>query len=228
MSQDARTVAQNARLAVFCTPIGSMPELASAIAATLAPEAAVTDAGSVKAGVVRDLTAILGGRFVGAHPMAGSEKSGSEAARADLFQGAACILTPSDQSTPEALTAVRQLWRDVGGKLLEMSADAHDEAVGRVSHLPHAIASLLVHTAAASASDPLPLAGAGYRDSTRIAAGPAAMWSEIFLTNKEAVLSGLRDFSQLLQEMEKMLMSNDAAALEGFLARAKAIRDQLP
>jgi prephenate dehydrogenase len=203
-----------------------MADLAKTLAPLLAPGAVVTDAGSVKGPVVAELEVLLGGRFVGAHPMAGSEKSGIEAARADLFEGALCILTPTDRTHPAALEAVRSLWSSVGCRLTEKDPAVHDRAVGRVSHLPHAVAAVLVHAVEAGGADIGRLAGGGYRDTTRIAAGSAAMWSEIFLENRPALLEALEDFSGSLEALRAILRSNDAAALEEFLTRAKQARDR--
>jgi prephenate dehydrogenase len=224
---DARAAAAGADLCVFCTPIGAMPEIARTIAPHLPSHAVVTDAGSVKGGVVAAMEDILGGRFVGSHPMAGSEKAGIEAARPELFDGATCILTPTLKTSPEALAAVRGLWKSVGGRVVEMPAGAHDLAVGRVSHLPHAIAAVLVNAVARGGARADSLAGGGYRDTTRIAAGPAAMWTEIFLENKAGLLAALADFSATLEELQTILLSNDAPALETFLSRAKNMRDTL-
>jgi prephenate dehydrogenase len=224
---DAAAAAAGADLCVLCTPIGAMPALAREIAPHLSAGAVVTDAGSVKGGVVTALEEILGGRFIGSHPMAGSEKSGIEAARADLFEGATCILTPTARSGKAALEEARRLWRSVGGRLVEMTPEAHDLAVGRVSHLPHAVACILVDAIARHGNGAEALAGGGYRDSTRIASGPPAMWSEIFLENKAALLAGLEEFSASLEELKTFLLSNDAPALESFLSRAKSVRDTL-
>lgn len=224
---DARVAAAEADLCIFCTPIGAMPALARDIAPHLSARAVVTDAGSVKGGVVEDLEEILGGRFVGSHPMAGSEKAGIEAARADLFEGATCIVTPTPKTDPAALATIRDLWASVGARLVEMPPEAHDLAVGRVSHLPHAIAAILVNAIAGGGSGAESLAGGGYRDSTRIAAGPPAMWSEIFLENKAGLLTALEDFSATLDDLKTILLSNDAPALETFLSRAKNVRDTL-
>lgn len=227
VTTDAVAAASGADLCIFCTPIGVMPALAREIVPHLSSEAVVTDAGSVKGGVVSALEDILGGRFIGSHPMAGSEKSGIEAARADLFDGATCILTPTGRTSAKALEAARSLWLSIGGRLVEMSAEDHDLAVGRVSHLPHAIASVLVNAIARTGSGAEALAGGGYRDSTRIAAGPAGMWSEIFLENKAALLTGLEEFSATLEELKTFILSNDASSLESFLSRAKNVRDNL-
>ena len=208
--------------------MGAMDDLAERIAPHLSKAAAVTDAGSVKAGVVQRLEAILGGRFVGSHPMAGSEKNGLDAAQEDLFDGAACILTPTPRSLPSALTAIRNLWETVGCRVVDLSAAAHDEAIARVSHLPHAAAAALVNAISLRAPGAEALAGGGYRDTTRIAASPPALWREIFLENKTGLLAGLEDFATVLEDLKQMIRTDDAPALEAFLARAKETRDRQP
>lgn len=228
VSCDAVETARESDLCVLCTPIGAMPSLAERLAPALSTTAAVTDVGSVKAGVVSRLEAILGGRFVGSHPMAGSEQSGISAARANLFEGAVCILTPTEASFPEATRAVRKVWECVGCRVVEMTPSEHDESVARVSHLPHAVAAALVNAISLRLPSVNSIAGGGYRDTTRIAAGPAAMWREILLENRAGLLTGLTDFSAMLEKMKEMILKGDAAGLELFLERARTIREDLP
>jgi len=218
---------EGADLCVLCTPISAMADLAEKIVPHLSADAAVTDAGSVKSGVVQRLEHILGERFVGSHPMAGSEKSGLEAAQEDLFEGAACILTPTPRSLPSALTAIRQLWEIVGCRVVELSAAKHDQAIARVSHLPHAVAAALVNSISQRLPEATALAGGGYRDSTRIAASPSALWREIFLENKDELLAGLEDFSTMIEDLKQLIRSDEDAALEAFLARARETRERL-
>jgi prephenate dehydrogenase len=225
VTRDATEAAHGADLCVLCTPIGAMPALAKILAAALADHAAVTDAGSVKGSVVRRLEPLLGGRFVGSHPMAGSEQHGLAAAREDLFDGAACILTPTPVSTPATLAAVRNLWQIAGCRLLEMTPDQHDETVARVSHLPHAVAAALVRAISLRVPDPGRAAGNGYRDTTRIAGGPPAMWSEILLENRAALLAGLEDFTTMVGELKTLIEQGDAPALEKYLALSRAARE---
>jgi len=213
---------------VLCTPIGAMPSLAEQIAPAVSGTATITDVGSVKAGVVRRLETILGQRYVGSHPMAGSEQSGIDSARANLFEGAVCIVTPTANSLPEATRTVRSLWEGVGCRLLEMPPEEHDECVARVSHLPHAVAAALVNAISLRLPNAGTIAGGGYRDTTRIAAGPPAMWREILLENRTGLLAGLEDFSAMLDTMREMILTCDAAELELFLERARAIRENLP
>jgi len=228
VSCDEAGTASGTDLCVLCTPIGVMQSLAEKIAPALSGSATVTDVGSVKAGVVRRLETILGGRFIGSHPMAGSEQSGFDAARANLFERAVCIVTPTTNSLPASTRTVRDLWEIVGCRLVEMPPEEHDECVARVSHLPHAVAAALVNAISLRVPDAGALAGGGYRDTTRIAAGPAAMWREILLENSNGLVAGLEDLSTTLDKMKQMILSRDAAALELFLERAKAIREDLP
>jgi len=222
----AEEAAAGADLIVFCTPVGTMPALAKAVASHLKPTTVITDAGSVKADLVRKMEAALP-NYVGAHPMAGSEKSGLEAAREDLFQNAVCILTPTKKSRPDAVRAVRSLWKLVGCKLVELTAMEHDKSIARVSHLPHLAASVLVNAIAQKVPDAGRLAGGGYRDTTRVASGPAKMWSEILLENRKEIMAGLKDFTAMLNKIKTLLETENTAALEAFLADAKTIRDRL-
>jgi prephenate dehydrogenase len=204
-----------------------MRALAEKIAPALSRDATVTDVGSVKTGIVRQLEGVLGDRFVGSHPMAGSEQSGFDAARADLFEGAACIITPTSSSRAASAETVRNLWESVGCRLMVMSPEEHDRRVARVSHLPHAVAAALVNAISLAVPEAGALAGGGYRDTTRIAASPAAMWREILCENRTELVAGLGDFSNALEDMRKMILSNDSEALESFLERARAIRESL-
>ncbi len=228
MTLDPSEAVDGADLCVLCTPIGFMPELAEQFRPALGKSAVVTDAGSVKGPVVNRVEAILGGRFVGSHPMAGSERSGIEAARENLFQGAAAIVTPTARSEESAVEAVRSLWEIVGCRVSLMSPTDHDEAVARISHLPHAVAAALVNAINLRMPSAGALAGGGYRDTTRIAAGPPAMWTEILLENKAPLIAGLDDLTETLNELKALLQSHDAPALEAYLARAKESRDTLP
>ena len=228
VTADLAEAVRSASLCVLCTPIGSMPELAERMAPHLSADVVVTDAGSAKGTVVRQLEAILGDRFIGSHPMAGSEKSGLDAARADLFQDAVCILTPTHTTAPDTLRQARELWSAVGCRTVEMSPQAHDDAIARVSHLPHAVAAALVNAVSQSHPGAEALAGGGYRDTTRIAAGSPALWKEIFLENKESLLAGLDDFTATLADFKRMILAHDAPALEDFLTRAQDARTRLP
>lgn len=212
---------------VLCSPVEAMPELAAQFQGALGEKTIVTDAGSVKASVVEKLEKILGGNYVGSHPMAGSEKSGLNAARANLFQGAACIVTPTEKSQPDAVELVEALWREVGCRIYRMSPQEHDEAVACVSHLPHAVACCLVETLARRNPDWQKLAGTGYRDTTRVAAGAPEMWSGIFLENRDEVRRALQDMISQLQTFSDLLERGDANSLRTLLEQISDLRSSL-
>jgi len=216
-------------LVVLCTPIGIMRELTTSIATYLDPDTVVTDAGSVKASVVADLELLLGKKFVGAHPMAGSERSGLAAARSDLFEGAPCLLTPTEATDAHALERVRAFWISLGMRLTELSPADHDRLVARISHLPHAVAFALVNLVA----DSLPegaglLAGGSFRDATRVAASDPGLWTGILSENHHEVAAALRETSQLLNALALQLEEEKNDSVLDFLTRAKEHRDSLP
>lgn len=218
-----------ADLIVFCTPLGQMTGLARAMLPQLKRGAVVTDVGSVKAAVVRGLEPLfarVGAHFVGSHPMAGSEKMGVAAARADLFQDAVCVVTPTARTRPAALRRVESLWREVGCRVLRMDAGSHDRAVARASHLPHAVASALAHRVL----DPRQpdavarLCAGGFRDTTRIALSSPEMWRDIGLSNRRHLARELRGLKDTLAELADAIEAGDASALLKFHETARARR----
>jgi prephenate dehydrogenase len=226
---DPVAAVRNADLVILCTPIGVMKELAQKIAPHLAPDAVVTDAGSVKLSVVEQLNPILGRRFVGAHPMAGSERSGFQAARADLFDGAPCIVTPLAESDPPAVAKTTDFWKLLGCSVTAMPPREHDRLVARISHLPHALAFALVNLVL----DTLPpgsqnLAGGSFRDGTRVAASDPALWTGILTENRTEVAAALREMAALLESMASSLAGEKSDSLLDFFTTAKHHRDSLP
>jgi prephenate dehydrogenase len=215
-------------IAVLCTSPHAIAACGPELKRLLPPGAIVTDAGSVKEKIVAALEAELGPRFVGAHPMAGSEQSGLSAAREDLFDGAVCVLTPTATTDPAALATVRDLWSAAGCVLREMGPAEHDRAIARVSHLPHAAAAALVHAAVGANPSFAELGGGGYRDSTRIAGGPESMWTEIFLDNRPEVLKGIADLQTALDTLKLALESGNRSAVEAFLSDARRLRARQP
>lgn len=228
VSSDPATVVRDADLIIFCTPVEVMPEIAVAIAPSVEPHAFITDAGSVKGTVVAKLTPIFGNHFVGAHPMAGSERSGLAAARADLFLDASCILTPLETTATDALETVRAFWKYLGARVTTMTPAAHDRLVARLSHLPHALAFALANLVA----DSLPkgsslLAGGSYRDGTRVAASDPALWTGILMENRTEVIASLHEISDLLCGLARNLEEGKSDSLFDFLTHAKEHRDLL-
>jgi prephenate dehydrogenase len=229
VTTDPAVAATDADLVILCTPVEAMADLAATIAPHLKPGALVTDAGSVKACVVGQLHPLLGDRFVGAHPMAGSERSGLAAARADLFKGAACILTPMETTPVTTVEKVRAFWVSLGSRVSTMSPEAHDRLVARLSHLPHAMAFALVNLVAAS----LPpgsssLAGGSYRDITRVAASDPSLWTGIFTLNRDEVVESIHEMAELLRSLAQEIKEGKSDLILDFITRAKEHRDLPP
>lgn len=210
-------------LVILATPVGAFAGHMRAIAPHLAPRAIVTDVGSTKASVVRQGHRLLGaGRFCGSHPMAGSEQKGPNFARADLFHGATCILTPTPKTPPEVTRRVGALWEKMGMRTVRMAPARHDRVIARVSHLPHALASLLMLLPTRADLD---VSSTGFRDATRLASGDPEMWRDIFLTNRQGILQALDDFDRSLVKLRLLLDAGDADGLEAFFTNAKKQRD---
>lgn len=221
---------RGADLVVLCTPVAQFPALIQGMAPALEPGTIVTDVGSVKEGVEAVAEHSLAGReahFIGSHPMAGSERTGVGAARADLFEGAVCVVTTTPRSLPEAVSRVRGIWEGVGSRVLTMSGAMHDELVSRSSHLPHLVAAALANYVL-SGTHPVEqaqLCATGFRDVTRIASGSPEMWRDIALGNREALLQSLAEFSRYLADFQKALVTEDTEAVLDFFATAKRRRD---
>ncbi len=220
VTTDVAEAVHGARTIVFCVPVEHMAALARDVAPATHHDAVFTDAGSVKASVVAELEPLLGPRFVGAHPIAGSEQSGLAAARADLFAAAPCVLTPTPLTSPHALAAAADLWRTVGCRIAELTPAAHDAALARTSHLPHLTASALVAAAFSGSDDLTNLLGPGFRDSTRVAQGNADLWTGILLANRSAVASSVADLTIILHNVHDMLTHGDEESLRQFLKHA--------
>lgn len=220
---------RGADLVVLCTPVAQIGEQARALAPYLARGAVVTDVGSVKAAVIAAAEGPVqaaGARFVGSHPMAGGEKTGVRAARADLFEGAVCLLTPTPATDPAAAAVVRELWHGVGARVVNLDADTHDALVARTSHLPHVLAFALARHVLDPAAPALQreLCATGFRDTTRIAAGSPPMWRDILLANRRHVLAALDGLGAQLAELRAAVAAGDAAAVEAFLTEASTRR----
>ena len=227
VTTDPAEAVRGADVVVLCVPIGAMEGLSRQIQGAVDPSALITDVGSVKAPVVAALEPIFFGRgcWVGSHPMAGSEKAGFSAARADLFEGATTIVTPTARTKGGAAGRARAFWESVGSRVLEFPPERHDELVAQISHLPHLLAAVLV----ASASEAgLGMIGNGFRDTTRVASGPADLWTEILLSNRRAVAQALEELTKVLARARGQLKEGDEKGLHELLARANHIRSQLP
>jgi cyclohexadieny/prephenate dehydrogenase len=230
VTDDLPAAVRGADLVVLCTPAGAMASVAAEFAPHLEPDAVVTDVGSVKAPVVAALDPLLP-RFVGGHPMAGRELAGLGAARADLFAGSLCFLTPTDRTLPAAGARVANFWKALGaGRVHALPATEHDELVALISHLPHIVAAVLLETVASAWPDGAALAcsGPGLRSVTRPAAGLPELWTEILSLNRSAVASALRQFAGQLEAFAQCLEPGREAELAARLRSAAARRRELP
>ncbi len=209
---------QDADLVVLCTPLGRMASLTATCVPFLRKDVILTDVGSAKRRVTDEMTAALrdhSGVYLGSHPMAGKEKSGVAAACPDLFDGAACVVTPETSTPDHVLERLCQLWEAVGCQVHKMAPSDHDKLVSRVSHLPHVLSSLLASYVLDPREDSRQrlLCASGFRDTTRIAAGDVTMWRDILEQNPEAVTSAIDDFVELLSTFRNQIRQGDFQAI---------------
>jgi cyclohexadieny/prephenate dehydrogenase len=221
---------EGADLVILCIPVGACGAVAAEIAARLAPGATVSDVGSVKGAVVRDMSPHIpaGVHFVPAHPVAGTEHSGPDAGFAELFVNRWCILTPPPGADAAAVERLAAFWRLIGANVETMSPEHHDLVLGITSHLPHLIAYTIVGTAEelgqVTRSEVLQFSAGGFRDFTRIAASDPTMWRDVFLANKEAVLEMLGRFNEDLATLTRAIRRGDGDTLFEQFTRTRAIR----
>lgn len=217
---------RDADLVVLATAVGLITELAEKAAPHLKAGCVVSDVGSTKSEIVRRLEGVLpeGVHFVGAHPIAGSEKRGIDAARADLFEGAACVLTPTRVTDPDAARRLADLWSAVGAVVSALPPDEHDAILARTSHLPHLAAVTLIRMLRES---DMSFVGTGLRDTTRVASGDADIWCDILLTNREAVLQAMTDCVDRMSELRRAIEAGDREELSLLLVAACGRRGRL-
>ena len=229
-TDDPARAAAGADLVVIATPLSAYAEIGQRIAPALQPGAILTDVGSVKQAVIRDLQPHLppGVQFVPGHPVAGTEHSGPEAGFAELFHGRWCILIDLPETAPDAVARVERMWEQFGMRVVTMSADHHDKVLAVTSHLPHLIAYTIVGTATdledSLKSEVVEFSASGFRDFTRIAASDPVMWRDIFLNNREAVLEILQRFNEDLTALQRAIRWGEGDKLEDLFTRTRAIR----
>jgi prephenate dehydrogenase len=211
---------------VVCTPVSSIADIVLEAASAAPPGAFLTDAGSTKTSIVAKVEAALPSskHFVGSHPLTGSEKTGVEYARPDLFDGRVVVVTPSNRTKPDDIKIVCEFWSSLGAKVMQLPPDVHDAALAGTSHLPHLIASAL---AGVTPPDHLNLTAGGWRDVTRIAGADPALWTQILLENRVHVLKSLTGFEKTVQAIRTALEREDAAQLRALLTEGKQVRDAL-
>ncbi|HAU13638.1 MAG TPA: bifunctional prephenate dehydrogenase/3-phosphoshikimate 1-carboxyvinyltransferase, partial [Gammaproteobacteria bacterium] len=227
---DIQAAVAGADLVMLAAPIGATEALLKAMAPALDGNTVVTDAGSVKGNVVAAARAVFGKVppwFVPGHPIAGSERSGVEAAKADLYVNHKVILTPTPETDPEALNLVQHTWRGMGADVLCMDVAQHDAVLAATSHLPHLLAFSLVDTLSKEDENQeiFRYAAGGFRDFTRIASSDPTMWHDIFIANRQSVLDVIGHFSRGLELFKTAVEQEDSQAILGIMTRAKVARD---
>ncbi len=233
MHETAAGAARDADLVIMCVPVGTCGEIAAEIMGVLKPGAILTDVGSVKSAIVRDVLPHLapGIHFIPGHPVAGTEQSGPTSGFAELFERRWCILTPLPDSDPAAVARLEKFWRSCGSDVELMTPEHHDMVLAITSHLPHLIAYNIVGTAAdledVTDSEVIKYSASGFRDFTRIAASDPTMWRDVFLNNREAVLEMLGRFSEDLSVLQRAIRFGDGEALFNLFTRARGVRRKI-
>lgn len=219
-SADLKSAVENADLIIMCMPVGSMAPLAKEFIPWVKKGCHITDVGSVKGPLVKELEEIVQGsaHYIGSHPLAGGEKSGLSASDKDLFKGARCIITPTASADAEALKKISLMWEKLGMTVDVMDAEEHDQALGAVSHLPHVVAYALINAVAglktSGNQEYLLFSAGGLRDTTRIASGDPAMWRDICIHNRTQVLKYIDRFQDALGKIRGYIENEEGEALK--------------
>lgn len=219
-------IAQDADLIVLCVPVTAMQTLVEDLLEVVPKACLITDVGSVKACVDRKLAPLIErrARWIGSHPMTGSEKSGIQAAQPDLYQNARTIITPTEATDTKTVDDICAFWTALGSTVHSMTPEEHDLTVAAISHVPHIVAAALVNGTLDSAQA---VCGPGYRDTTRVAAGSAELWNGILSENRTAVLQAMQQFIDQLGTVRDLLQKEDSAGLTQFLEQAVQTRSQI-
>lgn len=230
-SHDVKTAVENADLIFLAVPLGAMPAVLAEIKNNIKPTAVITDGGSVKASVIKDVEAAFGqvpDYFVPGHPIAGTEESGVDASFAELYQNRRVILTPLAHTDTEAVRLVERLWQSAGAQVSAMSVGHHDEILAATSHLPHMLAFGLVDALAEQAehTEIFRYAAGGFRDFTRIASSNPVMWRDICIANHDALSDSLDAFANKMTDLATAIRNHDEDLLLEIFSRAKAARDK--
>ena len=220
----------DADVILIAAPVAQTASILASIQPHLNKQTVITDAGSTKGDVLACAKQVLGAQFsqfVGGHPIAGAEKSGVTAAKADLFSGKNVVLTPTAETKPDAIKTVATLWQTCGAKVSEMSAENHDGIFSAVSHLPHLLAFALVNEIAnrPNAAQLFSFAASGFRDFTRIAGSSPEMWRDVSLANKTALLQDLTVFEGQISHLKQLLANNDGIGLQALFEAASVARN---
>jgi len=231
-SLDLGTAVEQAEVVVIASPVNAISSTFQKLKSCLGDDAIVTDAGSVKGPIVDAAVSGLGDKivnFVPGHPIAGKEQSGVDAASATLFKGHRTILTPIANTGTEAISTVKDMWETIGAEVVFMEPSVHDELLALTSHLPHALAFILVDLLSRQTNpeDSFDLSAGGFYDITRIASGDPVMWRDIFLSNQQAVLQRLTEFSTAIDNLAELINDCDSHGLEQMFKHSNEVRRQI-
>ncbi len=228
-SMDVKKACEDSDLIFLATPVGIFRRITEGLKDTLKKDAIMTDAGSVKGRLVYELESLMpeGVCYIGSHPIAGSDKSGIEDARANLFNNARCIVTPTENSDECAKKKVISIWEAIGAKVCLISPNKHDEIYASVSHLPHVIAYAIVNAVGYVDDEHIDYAGQGFKDTTRIALSSPELWRDISILNKDNVVRMIGIFKKNLNKIEGLLQSGDASGIEVEFLKAQTLRKRL-
>ena len=231
-SLDLDAAVERAEVVILASPVNSIASIFHELKPCLGEATIVTDAGSVKGSIVDAAVRGLGDKivnFVPGHPIAGKEQSGIDAASETLFQGHRTILTPMANTGTEAISAVKDMWETMGAEVVFMEPSVHDELLALTSHLPHALAFILVDLLSrqTNSKDCFNLSAGGFYDITRVASGDPVMWRDIFLSNKQAILQRLTEYSSAIDDLAELIGRSDSSALEEMFKHANRVRRQI-
>jgi len=228
-TMDLSELCRGADLILIATPVGAFRAIGAAIRPHLKEGAVVCDVGSVKGALVHDMEFFMppGVHFVGVHPIKGSETSGFAGASSDFYQGAKCIVTPTEHTDKDAMSAVVEAWERIGCKIIYLSPEKHDEVFSLVSHLPHVAAYALVGSVAAVDKGFIEYAGSGFLDTTRVAMSSAEVWSDICLMNRDNILQHIDVYIERLQRIKRIMEAGDDKALKKEFDASGALRSKL-
>jgi len=227
--QDPAAASRDADLIMLSTPVGSFLDLTKLIAPALKKGAVLTDVGSVKGRLVREIERIIPEHvnYIGGHPIAGSDRSGIDAANPGLFRNAKCIITPTEHSNADALEKIEGLWKALGSDILILNPEEHDRIYASVSHLPHLVAYAMVNTVADMDRSYLDFSGKGFMDATRIASSSEELWNDICLLNRDNLVEVIAVFQKNLDMLTRYLRAGDADSLKHAFRKARTLRETL-
>jgi len=226
---DPASACRDSDLIMLSAPVGSFPGLAKAIAPALKKGALLTDVGSVKGMMVREIEKIMPEdvHYIGGHPIAGSDRSGIDSASAELFRNARCVITPTENSDPSAFDKIQNLWKALGSEVIILNPEEHDRIYASVSHLPHLVAYAMVNTVAEMDRSYLDFSGKGFMDSTRIACSSEELWNDICFFNRDNLVEVIAVFKKNLDMLDQYIKAGDSDSLKAEFRKARILRENI-